>query len=119
MAKDVIVGSKSHKKIKGFADVMTAVSAITNYFSHSNYGQFWLGKELEKEKDRRGIEAAGATRFSTFSTNAKSISRCFSPMQRAYKAGNLKFDTAAVCFCIRSCHLLLILLTSRKMLRSI
>jgi ketosteroid isomerase-like protein len=51
MAKDVIVGSKSHKKIKGFADIMTAVSAITNYFSHSNYGQFWLGKELEKEKD--------------------------------------------------------------------
>ena len=75
---------------------MTAVSAITNYFSHSNYGQFWLRKELDKEADKRGVEAAGTTRFSSFSTNAKSVARCFGPMQRAHATGKLKFETQAV-----------------------
>ena len=96
MSKDVIVGSKTHPKIKGFSNVMTAVSAITNYFSHSNYGQFWLRKELDKEADKRGVEAAGTTRFSSFSTNAKSVARCFGPMQRAHATGKLKFETQAV-----------------------
>lgn len=98
MAKDVIVGSKTHPKIKGFSTVMTAVSAITTYFSHSNYGQFWLRKELDKEVDKRGVEVAGATRFSSFSTNAKSVARCFNSMQRAYTSGRLKFDSQAVSY---------------------
>ncbi|KAF8872452.1 hypothetical protein CPB85DRAFT_1237708, partial [Mucidula mucida] len=95
MAKDIIVGSKTYPKIKPFAAIIAQVSSITTFFSHSNYSQFWLKKELKKEKDKRGIKAAGATRFSSFSTNAKSVQRCFPALQRAYKGGHLKFDTAA------------------------
>ncbi|KAK0498286.1 hypothetical protein EDD18DRAFT_82822 [Armillaria luteobubalina] len=95
MAKDLIVGSKRHPKIKPFADIISAVSTITTYFSHSNYGQFWLRQELQKETDKRGIEMAGATRFSSFSSNAKSVQRCLEPMKHAYRAGNLKFNTKA------------------------
>ncbi|KAK0503763.1 hypothetical protein EDD18DRAFT_1062962, partial [Armillaria luteobubalina] len=61
MAKDLIVGSKKHPKIKPFADIISAISTITTYFSHSNYGQFWLQQELQKETDKHGIEMAGAT----------------------------------------------------------
>ncbi|KAK0486425.1 hypothetical protein IW261DRAFT_1416205 [Armillaria novae-zelandiae] len=42
MVKDLIVGSKRHPKIKPFADIISAISTITTYFSHSNYGQLWL-----------------------------------------------------------------------------
>ncbi|KAJ7580732.1 hypothetical protein C8J56DRAFT_867094, partial [Mycena floridula] len=82
LSKDLVVG---------FADVMSIVSAITSYFSHSNYGKYHLREELKKETDKRGIQAAGATRFSTFSINAKSVSRCWAAMQRCYEAGKLNF----------------------------
>jgi hypothetical protein len=98
MAKDVIVSSKTHPKIKGFSTVMTAVSSITTYFSHSNYGQFWLWKELDKEGDKHGVEVAGAARFSSFSTNAKSVACCFDSMQCTYTSGHLKFDSQVVSF---------------------
>ena len=48
------------------------------------------------EQDKRAIEIAGVTRFSTFATHASSISRCFSGIQRCLTAGTVKFDTAAV-----------------------
>ncbi|KAJ7574872.1 ribonuclease H-like domain-containing protein [Mycena floridula] len=91
LSKDLMVRSKKHPKVKGFADVMTIVSAITTYFSHSNFSQFHLQKELESEPDKHGIQAAGATRFSTFSINVKSILRCYAPMQRCYEKGKLTF----------------------------
>jgi len=50
---------------------MTIISGLTTYFSHSNYGQHQLKAELEKEKDKREFRLV-ATRFSTFSTIAKS-----------------------------------------------
>ncbi|KAJ7581665.1 hypothetical protein C8J56DRAFT_793395, partial [Mycena floridula] len=95
LMKDIMVGSKTYPKIKGFAEVMTVVSTITTYFSHSNYGQHHLAKEMKKEKDSRGIQAAGATRFSSFSINAKSVARCFSGIQRCFAAGVLPFETKA------------------------
>ncbi|KAJ7577932.1 hypothetical protein C8J56DRAFT_716091, partial [Mycena floridula] len=86
LMKDIMVG---------FAEVMTVVSTITTYFSHSNYGQHHLAKEMKKEKDSRGIQAAGATRFSSFSINAKSVACCFSGIQRCFAAGVLPFETKA------------------------
>jgi len=78
--------------------VMSIVSAITTYFSHSNYATHHLKEELKKEKDQRGIQVAGATRFSSFSIHARSISRCLHPIQRCLASGTVKFDTAAVSF---------------------
>jgi hypothetical protein len=75
---------------------MSIVSAITTYFSHSNYATHHLKEELKKEKDQRGIQVAGATRFSSFSIHARSISRCLHPIQRCLASGTVKFDTAAV-----------------------
>ena len=51
---------------------------------------------MKMERDKRGIEVAGVTRFSTFSIHASSISRCFPAIQRCLTAGTVKFDTAAV-----------------------
>lgn len=51
---------------------------------------------MKKETDKRGIEVAGVTRFSTFSIHASSIARCFHAIQRCLASGNVKFDTAAV-----------------------
>src|SRR5882762_7278732 len=77
---------------------MSIVSAITTYFSHSNYATHHLKEELKKEKDQRGIQVAGATRFSSFSIHARSISRCLHLIQRCLASGTVKFDTAAVSF---------------------
>jgi hypothetical protein len=94
LAKDLVVGSKTYPKVKGFADTMAGVSAITNYFSHSNFGRYWLDKEMEKEEpeNRRGIQAAGGTRFSTFSLNGRSVIRCWPAMQRCHTGKRLKFE---------------------------
>lgn len=77
---------------------MTIVSAVTTYFAHSNYVTHHLKEELKKEKDQRGIQVAGATRFSSFSIHARSISRCLHPIQHCLASGAIKFDTAAVSF---------------------
>ena len=69
---------------------------LTTYFSHSNYGQHQLKAELEKEKDKWGIQAGSATRFSTFSTHAKSIAQYFNAIKHCLISGNIKFDTKAV-----------------------
>ncbi|KAF7314722.1 hypothetical protein MKEN_00946200 [Mycena kentingensis (nom. inval.)] len=95
LAKDLILGSKRRKKVSPLADVVGIVAGITSFFSHSNYGQYWLREELKGEEDKRGVEAAGGTRFSTFSTNAKSVARCLPAMMRAYEKKKLKFETAA------------------------
>ena len=92
LAKDLIVGSKTYPKIKGFADVLTTVSTFTTYFSHSNYGQHHLQQEMKKEVDSRGIEAAAATRFSTFSIQAKSVYRCWPAIMRCFNSNVLVFE---------------------------
>jgi len=78
MMKDIMLGSKKFPKIAAFAQVslllsqlsectnysmkvMTIVSSITTYFSHSNYATHHLKEELKKEKDQRGIQVAGVT----------------------------------------------------------
>lgn len=96
MSKDLILGSKKFPKIKPFADLMSSVAAVTNFFSHSNYGRYHLDKEMDKESDKRGIEPAATTRFSSFSIHSTSVQRCFPAMQRARESGTLKFDTKAV-----------------------
>jgi hypothetical protein len=75
---------------------MTIISGLTTYFSHSNYGQHQLKAELEKEKNKCGIQAGGATRFSTFSTHAKSIACFFNAIKHCLTSGAIKFDTKAV-----------------------
>lgn len=80
---------------------MKIISSITTYFSHSNQGTHHLKEEMKQEKDKRGIEVAGVTRFSTFSIHASSISHCFEGIRRCYTKGTVKFDTAAVS---HSCH---------------
>ena len=96
MMKDIILGSKKFPKIAAFSQVsifllfatirfsnylirmkvMTIVSSISTYFLHSNYATHHLKEEIKKEKDQRGIQVAGVTRFSSFSIHARSISRC-------------------------------------------
>ena len=92
LAKDLVVGSKTYLKVKGFSDVLTKVSHFTSYFAHSNYGHYWLDQEMKQEVDKRGIEAAGGTRFSTFSTNEKSVVRCWPAMKRCFEKNVLKFE---------------------------
>jgi len=71
------------------------------YFSHSNYGQHQLKAELANQKDKHGIQAGGATRFSSFSTHAKSIAHCFDVIEHCLSSRAIKFDTKAVrSFCI-------------------
>ena len=77
---------------------MKIISGITTYFSHSNQASHHLKNEMKMEQDKRGIEVTGVTRFSTFSTHASSISRCFPAIQRCLTAGTVKFDTAAVSY---------------------
>lgn len=112
MMKDIMVGTKKFPKIAAFTQVshcsmsdlmysdhskvMAIISVITTYFSHSNYATHHLKEELKKEKDQRGIQVAGATRFSSFSIHARSISRCLYPIQRCLVSGTIKFDTKAV-----------------------
>ena len=81
---------------------MSIISGLTTYFSHSNYGQHQLKAELEKEKDKWGIQAGSATRFSTFSTHAKDIAQCFNAIECCLISGTIKFNTKAVsclCYC--------------------
>ena len=75
---------------------MKIISGLTTYFSHSNYGQHHLKAEMANEKDKRGIQVGGVTRFSTFSTHAKSIARCFNAIERCLASGAVTFDTKAV-----------------------
>src|SRR5882724_2345645 len=75
---------------------MKIISGLTTYFSHSNYGQHHLKVEMAQEKDKRGIQVGGVTRFSTFSTHAKSIARCFNAIERCLTSGAVTFDTKAV-----------------------
>ncbi|KAJ7883033.1 hypothetical protein B0H14DRAFT_2565108 [Mycena olivaceomarginata] len=81
---DIMVGSKTHPKINGFAEVMKIVSKITTYFSHSNYGKKHLKDKLKEQDDKRGLISFGAPRFSTFAD--QSSSKC-------YSEGLLVFDT--------------------------
>lgn len=92
LAKDLVVGSKTYPKVKGFSDVLATVSQFTTYFAHSNYGRYWLDQEMKQEVDKRGIVAAGGTRFSTFSTNGKSVVRCWPAMKRCVEKNVLKFE---------------------------
>ena len=75
---------------------MKIISSITTYFSHSNQATHHLKHEMKKEQDKRGIEVAGVTHFSTFAIHVSSISRCFSGIQRCLILGTVKFDTAVV-----------------------
>lgn len=75
---------------------MKIVSAITTFFSHSNYGKKHLKDKLEDEDDTRGLISFGATRFSTFADQSSSVSRCLPAMAKCYSEGLIKFDTKAV-----------------------
>ena len=71
MMKDIMMGSKTFPKIGAFTQVSLEfglITSITTYFSHSNQGTHHLKEEMKQEKDKRGIEVAGVTRFSTFFT---------------------------------------------------
>ncbi|KAJ3898518.1 hypothetical protein F5879DRAFT_812491, partial [Lentinula edodes] len=74
---------------------MRIVSAITTYFSHSNYGKYQLRDELKNEPSRCGIQLGSATRFSTFATHVQSIIRCSDAMERCVSKDRIKFDTPA------------------------
>ncbi|KAJ7024320.1 hypothetical protein C8F04DRAFT_969274, partial [Mycena alexandri] len=82
LAKEVMLGSKKYPKV--------AVSAITTYFSHSNYGKKHLRDKLKEQSDRRGLVSFGATRFSTFANQASSVSRCLTAMGRCFAEGLTK-----------------------------
>lgn len=75
---------------------MSTISALTSYFAHSNYGQHHLKAEMAKEVDKRGIQVGGTTRFSSFATHAKSLTRCFPAIQRCISSGSVNFNTDKV-----------------------
>ena len=79
-----------------YSQAMKIISSITTYFSHSNQATHHLKHEMKMEQDKRRIEVAGVTHYSTFTTHASSISRCFSGIQRCLTAGTVKFNTAVV-----------------------
>ncbi|KAJ7289145.1 hypothetical protein C8J57DRAFT_995341, partial [Mycena rebaudengoi] len=86
LAKDIMVGSKKHPKVQGFAEV---------FFSSLTTGKKHLKDKLQDQEDRRGLVSFGATRFSTFANQASSVSRCLSAMEKCYSEGLIKFDTKA------------------------
>ncbi|KAJ7230968.1 hypothetical protein B0H12DRAFT_1029740, partial [Mycena haematopus] len=90
LAKEIMLGSKKHPKIQGFAQIMKTVSAITTFFSHSNYGKKHLRDKLKDQSDRRGLVSFGATRFSTFADQASSVSRCLRAMGDCFADGLTK-----------------------------
>ncbi|KAJ6545926.1 hypothetical protein B0H10DRAFT_1969858 [Mycena sp. CBHHK59/15] len=92
LAKEIMLGSKKHPKIRGFAEIMKIVSAITTFFSHSNYGKKHLRDKLKEQDDRRGLVSFGATRFSTFADQASSVSRCLTAMGTCFSDRLIKFD---------------------------
>ncbi|KAJ6616368.1 hypothetical protein B0H10DRAFT_1799689, partial [Mycena sp. CBHHK59/15] len=98
LAKEIMLGSKKHPKIRGFAEIMKIVSAITTFFSHSNYGKKHLRDKLKEQDDRRGLVSFGATRFSTFADQASSVSRCLTAMGTCFSDRLIKFDTKAQYF---------------------
>ncbi|KAJ7330863.1 hypothetical protein DFH08DRAFT_639083, partial [Mycena albidolilacea] len=61
---------------------MEIISAITTYFSYSNYGKKHLKDKLKDQPDRRGLVSFGATRFSTFADQSSSVERCLSAMEQ-------------------------------------
>ncbi|KAJ7212726.1 hypothetical protein GGX14DRAFT_361589, partial [Mycena pura] len=75
--------------------VMLIVNGLTNYFSHSNYGKHHLKDAMKDEKQRRGIEVGGATRFSTFATHSSSVLRCLPFMERCFSSEKITFNTQA------------------------
>ncbi|KAJ7110848.1 hypothetical protein C8R44DRAFT_591718, partial [Mycena epipterygia] len=77
---------------------MKIVSAITTFFSHSNYGKKHLKDKLKDEDDTRGLISFGDTRFSTFADQSSSVSRCLPAMAKCYSEGLIKFDTKAQYF---------------------
>ncbi|KAF7341396.1 DUF659 family protein [Mycena venus] len=95
LAKDIILGTKTHPKIHGFAQIMKIVSAITSFFSHSNYGKKHLKDKLKEQDDKRGLVSFVATRFSTFADQSSSVSRCLPAMEKCYSEGLIEFDTKA------------------------
>ncbi|KAF8175184.1 hypothetical protein K438DRAFT_1608628, partial [Mycena galopus ATCC 62051] len=78
--------------------IMKIISAITTFFSHSNYGKKHLRDKLKDEEDRRGLVSFGATRFSTFADQSSSVTRCLPAMEKCYAEGLIKFDTKAVSY---------------------
>ncbi|KAJ7634203.1 hypothetical protein DFH06DRAFT_1003841, partial [Mycena polygramma] len=90
LAKEIMLDSKKHPKIAGFAEVSLTISAITTFFSHSNYGKKHLRDKLKEQDDRRGLVSFGATRFSTFANQASSMSRCLTAMGKCFAEGLTK-----------------------------
>ncbi|KAJ6554203.1 hypothetical protein B0H19DRAFT_948432 [Mycena capillaripes] len=69
---------------------MKIVSAITTFFSHSNYGKKHLRNKLKNQDDRRGLVSFGATRFSTFADQSSNVTRCSPAMTECYSEGLTK-----------------------------
>ncbi|KAJ6541517.1 hypothetical protein B0H19DRAFT_958384 [Mycena capillaripes] len=91
LAKDIMLTVSQHK----FPQIMKIVSAITTFFSHSNYGKKHLRDKLKNQDDRRGLVSFGATRFSTFADQSGSVTRCLPAMTECYSEGLIRFDTKA------------------------
>jgi hypothetical protein len=84
---------------------MKVISAITSFFSHSNYGKKHLKDKLQEQEDKRSLVSFGATRFSTFADQASSVTRCFPAMEKCYSEGLITFDTKAESFtCFTQLH---------------
>ncbi|KAJ7898237.1 hypothetical protein B0H14DRAFT_2332265, partial [Mycena olivaceomarginata] len=79
-----------------YKQIMKLISAITTFFSHSDYGKKHLRDKLKQQDDRRGLVSFGATRFSTFANQASSVSRCLTAMGNCFAEGLIKFDTKAL-----------------------
>ncbi|KAJ6590906.1 hypothetical protein B0H10DRAFT_1960891 [Mycena sp. CBHHK59/15] len=82
LAKEIMVGSKKFPKVHGFTEIMKIISAITTFFSHSNYGKKHLRDKLQDQEDKRGLVSFGATRFSTFANQSSSTK----PLQKYFMA---------------------------------
>ncbi|KAJ6631296.1 hypothetical protein B0H10DRAFT_2183260 [Mycena sp. CBHHK59/15] len=83
LTKEIMLGSKKHPKIKGFAKVMKIISVITTFFSHSNYDKKHLKDKLKDEEDR-------------FADQSSSVTHCLPAMEKCYSEGLIKFDTKAL-----------------------
>ncbi|KAJ6550043.1 hypothetical protein B0H19DRAFT_1264908 [Mycena capillaripes] len=74
---------------------MKIISAITTFFSHSNYGKKHLRDKWKEQEDRCGLVSFGATRFSTFADQASSVGRCLTALGTCFADGLIKLDTKA------------------------
>ncbi|KXN92074.1 hypothetical protein AN958_09777 [Leucoagaricus sp. SymC.cos] len=81
---------------KIFKELLTKVTAISNYFGKSNYGTYQLSEERYRLGISEGIVSALETRFSSSYLQARAVQACMPAIHACMDKKTLTFNTSAV-----------------------